>query len=151
MLKLDPQTAHPMLELHHGDTVVVCGALLRRLPDNPERFIYSYCVLANPGFSSGKHYWEVNSAGSSVHHCHNQNSKWFTCGSFNGPGSRFVKKVTTMKNHCWKDKSLSAWSGLMSTAHSWCVNRCLVQWRNVIWHGHDSDLKHFDCYDQGLM
>ncbi|XP_039980919.1 E3 ubiquitin-protein ligase TRIM50-like isoform X1 [Xiphias gladius] len=59
LLKLDPQTAHPMLELHHGDTVVVCGALLRRLPDNPERFTYSYCVLANRGFSSGKHYWEV--------------------------------------------------------------------------------------------
>uniref|UniRef100_A0A4W6EEC7 Tripartite motif containing 50 n=1 Tax=Lates calcarifer TaxID=8187 RepID=A0A4W6EEC7_LATCA len=59
LLKLDPQTAHPMLELHHGDTVVACGALLRRLPDNPERFSYSYCVLANRGFSSGKHYWEV--------------------------------------------------------------------------------------------
>ncbi|XP_023251062.1 E3 ubiquitin-protein ligase TRIM50 [Seriola lalandi dorsalis] len=59
LLKLDPQTAHPMLELHHGDTVVVCGALLRRLPDNPERFSYSYCVLTNRGFSSGKHYWEV--------------------------------------------------------------------------------------------
>ncbi|XP_044024590.1 E3 ubiquitin-protein ligase TRIM50-like isoform X2 [Siniperca chuatsi] len=58
-LKLDPQTAHPMLELHRGDTVVSCGALLRRLPDNPERFSYSYCVLANRGFSSGKHYWEV--------------------------------------------------------------------------------------------
>ncbi|XP_019964643.2 E3 ubiquitin-protein ligase TRIM50 isoform X2 [Paralichthys olivaceus] len=59
MLKLDPQTTHPMLELHHGDTVVVCGAVLRRLPDNPERFSYSYCVLTNRGFSSGKHYWEV--------------------------------------------------------------------------------------------
>ncbi|XP_039637330.1 E3 ubiquitin-protein ligase TRIM50-like [Perca fluviatilis] len=58
-LKLDPQTAHPMLELRLGDTVVSCGALLRRLPDNPERFSISYCVLANRGFSSGKHYWEV--------------------------------------------------------------------------------------------
>lgn len=59
-LKLDSQTAHPMLELLNGDTVVVCGALLRRLPDNPERFSYSYCILADRGFSSGKHYWEVN-------------------------------------------------------------------------------------------
>ncbi|CAB1452276.1 unnamed protein product [Pleuronectes platessa] len=59
MLKLDPQTAHPMLELHHGDTVVFCGAVLRRLPDNPERFSYSYCVLTDRGFSCGKHYWEV--------------------------------------------------------------------------------------------
>lgn len=59
-MKLDPQTAHPMLELSQGDTAVTCGALLQRLPDNPERFSYSYCVLANRGFSSGKHYWEVN-------------------------------------------------------------------------------------------
>ncbi|KAK2889717.1 hypothetical protein Q8A73_018017 [Channa argus] len=59
LLKLDPQTAHPILELLHGDTVVVCGSLLRRLPDNPERFTFSYCVLTNRGFSSGKHYWEV--------------------------------------------------------------------------------------------
>ncbi|XP_075968255.1 E3 ubiquitin-protein ligase TRIM50-like [Anarhichas minor] len=58
LMRLDPQTAHPMLELHHGDTVVSCGTLLRRLPDNPERFSYNYCVLANRGFSSGKHYWE---------------------------------------------------------------------------------------------
>ncbi|XP_056283953.1 E3 ubiquitin-protein ligase TRIM50-like isoform X2 [Pseudoliparis swirei] len=61
-MKLDPQTAHPMLELLHGDMGVGCGALLRRLPDNPERFSYSYCVLANRGFSSGKHYWEVEVA-----------------------------------------------------------------------------------------
>ncbi|XP_071752462.1 E3 ubiquitin-protein ligase TRIM50-like [Centroberyx gerrardi] len=59
LLRLDPLTAHPMLELRHGDTVVGCGVLLRRLPNNPERFSYSYCVLANRGFSSGKHYWEV--------------------------------------------------------------------------------------------
>ncbi|XP_029352891.1 E3 ubiquitin-protein ligase TRIM50-like [Echeneis naucrates] len=59
VLKLDPQSAHPMLELHHGDTVVACGPLLQRLPDNPERFSYSYCVLTSRGFSSGKHYWEV--------------------------------------------------------------------------------------------
>lgn len=61
-LMLDPQTAHPMLELHQGDTAVACGDLLRRLPDNPERFIYSYCVLASRGFSSGQHFWEVNTA-----------------------------------------------------------------------------------------
>ncbi|XP_062329477.1 E3 ubiquitin-protein ligase TRIM50-like [Osmerus eperlanus] len=58
-LKLDPQTAHPMLELSQGDTMVECGALLKRLANNPERFSYSYCVLASRGFSSGKHYWEV--------------------------------------------------------------------------------------------
>ncbi|KAM3875093.1 E3 ubiquitin-protein ligase TRIM50-like [Diretmus argenteus] len=59
LLRLDPLTAHPMLELCHGDTVVGCGVLLQRVPNNPERFSYSYCVLASRGFSSGKHYWEV--------------------------------------------------------------------------------------------
>ncbi|CAB1348489.1 unnamed protein product [Coregonus sp. 'balchen'] len=52
-LKLDPLTAHPMLDLSLGDTVVECGALLKRLANNPERFSYSYCVLASQG------YWEV--------------------------------------------------------------------------------------------
>ncbi|XP_018588020.1 E3 ubiquitin-protein ligase TRIM50-like [Scleropages formosus] len=58
-LKLDPLTAHPMLQLSHGDTAVECGALANQLPNNAERFSYSYCVLATRGFSSGKHYWEV--------------------------------------------------------------------------------------------
>ncbi|KAJ7990527.1 hypothetical protein DPEC_G00301260 [Dallia pectoralis] len=58
-LKFDPLTAHPMLDLSLGDTAVECGTLLKRLANNPERFSYSYCVLATRGFSSGKHYWEV--------------------------------------------------------------------------------------------
>ncbi|XP_035472815.1 E3 ubiquitin-protein ligase TRIM50-like isoform X3 [Scophthalmus maximus] len=91
MLKLDPQTAHPMLELHHGDTVVVCGALLRRLPDNPERFIYSYCVLANPGFSSGKHYWEVEVG---------IKPKW-RLGLIKGTTSRKAKLVKTPEGGVW--------------------------------------------------
>ncbi|XP_015223273.2 E3 ubiquitin-protein ligase TRIM50 [Lepisosteus oculatus] len=58
-LKLDPLTAHPMLQLRCGETVVECGTEPCRLPPNPERFCYSHCVLASRGFSSGKHYWEV--------------------------------------------------------------------------------------------
>uniref|UniRef100_A0AAY4EHN5 E3 ubiquitin-protein ligase TRIM50 n=1 Tax=Denticeps clupeoides TaxID=299321 RepID=A0AAY4EHN5_9TELE len=58
-LKLDPLTAHPMLKLSEDHTSVECGALLNRLPNNPERFSYSYCILTSRGFSSGKHYWEV--------------------------------------------------------------------------------------------
>ncbi|KAL4647671.1 E3 ubiquitin-protein ligase TRIM50-like [Arapaima gigas] len=58
-LKLDPLTAHPMLQLSQGDTAVECKALVKQLPNNAERFSYSYCVLATRGFSSGKHYWEV--------------------------------------------------------------------------------------------
>lgn len=58
-LKFDPLTAHPLLKLSKVNTSVECGVLINRLPNNPERFSYSYCVLAGRGFSSGKHYWEV--------------------------------------------------------------------------------------------
>ncbi|XP_040920184.1 E3 ubiquitin-protein ligase TRIM50-like isoform X2 [Toxotes jaculatrix] len=91
MLKLDPQTAHPMLELHHGETVVSCGALPRRFPDNPERFSYSYCVLANRGFSSGKHYWEVEVG---------NKPKW-RLGLIKGTTSRKSKLVKNPESGVW--------------------------------------------------
>lgn len=91
LLKLDPQTAHPMLELRHGDTMVVCGALLQKLPDNPERFSYSYCILANRGFSSGKHYWEVE-VGSKA--------KW-RLGLIKGTTNRKAKLVKSPENGVW--------------------------------------------------
>uniref|UniRef100_A0A8C6RIU6 E3 ubiquitin-protein ligase TRIM50 n=1 Tax=Nannospalax galili TaxID=1026970 RepID=A0A8C6RIU6_NANGA len=58
-LKLDPATAHPLLELSKGNTVVQCGLLAQRRASQPERFDYSTCVLASRGFSWGRHYWEV--------------------------------------------------------------------------------------------
>ncbi|XP_058893217.1 E3 ubiquitin-protein ligase TRIM50 isoform X1 [Kogia breviceps] len=58
-LKLDPATAHPLLELSKGNTVVQCGLLAQRRASQPERFDYSTCVLASSGFSCGRHYWEV--------------------------------------------------------------------------------------------
>uniref|UniRef100_A0A4X1UNA5 Tripartite motif containing 50 n=1 Tax=Sus scrofa TaxID=9823 RepID=A0A4X1UNA5_PIG len=58
-LKLDPTTAHPLLELSKGNTVVQCGLLAQRRASQPERFDYSTCVLASRGFSCGRHYWEV--------------------------------------------------------------------------------------------
>ncbi|XP_064893399.1 E3 ubiquitin-protein ligase TRIM50 isoform X2 [Columba livia] len=58
MLKLDPVTAHPLLELFKGDTVVQCG-LYQRRDSNPMRFNSSNCILTCKGFSCGQHYWEV--------------------------------------------------------------------------------------------
>ncbi|XP_065708922.1 E3 ubiquitin-protein ligase TRIM50 [Patagioenas fasciata] len=58
MLKLDPVTAHPLLELFKGDTVVQCG-LYQRRDSNPKRFNSSNCILTCKGFSCGQHYWEV--------------------------------------------------------------------------------------------
>ncbi|XP_075054291.1 E3 ubiquitin-protein ligase TRIM50 [Mixophyes fleayi] len=59
ILKLDPLTAHPLLELSKGDTVVQCRSPASRRGSNPEGFENSSCVLATRGFSTGKHYWEV--------------------------------------------------------------------------------------------
>ncbi|XP_032071003.1 E3 ubiquitin-protein ligase TRIM50 [Thamnophis elegans] len=58
-LKLDPVSAHPMLELSKENTMVKYGLCFQRRDSNPERFDYSNCILANTGFSWGKHYWEI--------------------------------------------------------------------------------------------
>lgn len=58
-LTLDPMTAHPMLELSKGNTMVQYSQLFQRRGSNGDRFDYSNCILANKGFSWGKHYWEV--------------------------------------------------------------------------------------------
>ncbi|KQK73325.1 E3 ubiquitin-protein ligase TRIM50 [Amazona aestiva] len=57
-LKLDPVTAHPLLELFKGDTMVRCG-LYQHRDSNPKRFDSSNCILTCKGFSCGQHYWEV--------------------------------------------------------------------------------------------
>ncbi|KAM3603307.1 uncharacterized protein V6R79_020124 [Siganus canaliculatus] len=90
-LKLDPQTAHPMLELRCGATFVVCGAVVQRLSDCPERFSYSYCVLASRGFSSGKHFWEVEVG---------NKPKW-RLGLIKGTISRKVKLVKNPESGVW--------------------------------------------------
>ncbi|XP_028984885.1 zinc-binding protein A33 [Betta splendens] len=59
-LTFDPETAHPNLCLSQCCTTVwyedgkdePCRA-------NPRRFNYYYCVLSHRGFTTGRHYWEV--------------------------------------------------------------------------------------------
>lgn len=48
-----------MLELSKENTMVKYGSFFQRRDSNPERFDYSNCILANKGFSWGKHYWEI--------------------------------------------------------------------------------------------
>ncbi|XP_028842204.1 zinc-binding protein A33-like [Denticeps clupeoides] len=60
---LDPNTAHPMLKLSSDLTSLVLSET-QPLPDNPERFDTYLQVLGSEGFDSGKHFWEVEVAGS---------------------------------------------------------------------------------------
>ncbi len=56
---LDPKTAHPKLIISKDAKQVKHSGSWRDVPNNPERFDSSACVLGKDGFSCGKIYYEV--------------------------------------------------------------------------------------------
>ncbi|XP_043369947.1 butyrophilin subfamily 3 member A3-like isoform X5 [Dermochelys coriacea] len=63
MVSLDPDTAHPSLMVSENRRSVKWRGLQQDVPDNPERFDSETCVLGLEGFTSERHYWEVEVGG----------------------------------------------------------------------------------------
>ncbi|XDV38278.1 hypothetical protein PO909_007722 [Leuciscus waleckii] len=58
-VNLDPNTAHPELNLFNDLTSLTWTVNTRSFPANPERFDIYPCVLGSEGFNSGTHCWDV--------------------------------------------------------------------------------------------
>ncbi|XP_070710706.1 E3 ubiquitin-protein ligase TRIM39-like isoform X2 [Pempheris klunzingeri] len=56
---LDPRTANPWLALSEDGRQVWDGDVEQNLANIPERFDTAPCVLSTRGFTTGRHYWEV--------------------------------------------------------------------------------------------
>ncbi|XP_026364440.3 probable E3 ubiquitin-protein ligase TRIML2 [Ursus arctos] len=57
---LDPKTAHPCLVLSEDLRSVSLRNVQQDVPGSPGRFVFGATVLGVEGFTSGRHYWEVD-------------------------------------------------------------------------------------------
>ncbi|XP_013855303.1 E3 ubiquitin-protein ligase TRIM69, partial [Austrofundulus limnaeus] len=68
LMTMDPNTANPRIVLSADGTQVSTTDSPLQVQDSPGRFDVSLAVLGSTGYSSGRHYWEVNVAGKSCFH-----------------------------------------------------------------------------------
>uniref|UniRef100_A0A8C9FQR4 Uncharacterized protein n=1 Tax=Pavo cristatus TaxID=9049 RepID=A0A8C9FQR4_PAVCR len=57
---LDSDTAHPRLQVSEDGKSVTDTGVIRKVPNKEERFDSHTFLLAKEGFTSGRHYWEVD-------------------------------------------------------------------------------------------
>ncbi|XP_078791626.1 uncharacterized protein si:ch211-14a17.10 isoform X2 [Oryzias latipes] len=67
-LTLDPNTAHPRVDLSADRTEMFTLPEIAPVQDNPGRYDTALAVLGSTGFNKGKNYWEVSVAGKSCYH-----------------------------------------------------------------------------------
>ncbi|XP_071881049.1 butyrophilin subfamily 1 member A1-like [Anas platyrhynchos] len=60
---LDPHTAHPLLVVSQDNSSVRRESERQQVPDTPERFDTSFCVLGHKDFREGRHCWLVEVEG----------------------------------------------------------------------------------------
>ncbi|XP_058871423.1 butyrophilin subfamily 1 member A1-like [Acipenser ruthenus] len=88
---LDPDTAQPQLILSAEGKRVRRGETWQDLPHNPERFDDWSCVLGREGFTSGRHYWQVQVQG----------NKWWRLGVSRESALRKGEFNTTPQQGYW--------------------------------------------------
>ena len=128
---LDPNPAHTSLIISE-DLTSFDQTYRQTLPDNPERFHFSQCVLGSEGFNSGSHYWDVE-VGNSIWWCvgvtteSNQRKRgtfswgrvWRVTygGYYRGPVHVLEQNLHTLRVHLDLDKGQLSFSDPLQNTH----------------------------------
>ncbi|XP_072115364.1 E3 ubiquitin-protein ligase TRIM39-like [Mobula birostris] len=88
---LDVETANPWLEVSEDRKSVRLTGTRRDLPDTGKRFTVRACVLGSEGFTSGRHYWEVEVTG----------NRWWELGVAAESMERKGRVTLSPETGCW--------------------------------------------------